>query len=100
MPNNGASGRRHAGPESYFDEIADPVAARRLSRFIPQSTAGPHAEHNELVAFYSQRFRYHRQMTGGDLDQAQELADADTQRLAQGRGLVWKRERSPDGGQS
>ncbi|HEY8692645.1 MAG TPA: hypothetical protein VIR57_07875 [Chloroflexota bacterium] len=68
------------------------MATRRASRFIHQAKAGPHAEHNELVAFYSERFRFHRQ-TSGNLDEAQDLADADTQRHAQERGLVWKVER-------
>jgi len=72
------------------------LATRRASRFIHQAKAGPHAEHNELVAFYSERFRFHRQ-TSGNLDEAQDLADADTQRHALERGLVWKveRERAP-----
>lgn len=70
------------------------MASRRPSRFIHQSVARPRAEHDSLVAFYSERFRYHRQVAG-HLDEAQELADLDTQRLAEARGLVWKRERLP-----
>lgn len=70
------------------------MATRRTSRFIHQSAAGPHAEHDPLVAFYSERFRHHRQVTG-DLDEAQELADLDTQQLAETRGVTWKREKSP-----
>jgi len=60
---------------------------------VDESRPRSNAEHDDLVAFYSEQFRRFRGDVHGDLDMAQNLADIATQERAKARGLLWKRER-------